>query len=201
MVKFGGLLVILSVVLLGVSLVPIFMPDNDSVLDFYQPFLCAPGETLTVRTVVTQDYDGTGYSGDFDCIRANETSYDVTAKATIYGIVAFVVPFLIGLFMLIIGFNRNMRGVVQQSAWGVNVPNNPMRFPMSGINMQGMNPPPAPSQMYNFDTTTANAPSKSELTARLEQLQNAYNAGLITSDEYNTTRANLLRDFANVDLP
>jgi hypothetical protein len=70
---------------------------------------------------------------------------------------------------------------------------------------------PAPSDKFNFDSaqTMQNIPKPStaaasssgqgggDLTARLKQLREAHDAGLISSDEYERTKSDLLRDFSD----
>lgn len=71
---------------------------------------------------------------------------------------------------------------------------------------------PPPSDKFNFDAaqTMQNIPKPStvtasssgqgvDLTARLKQLREAFDAGLITSEEYERTRSDLLRDFTDDD--
>jgi hypothetical protein len=69
----------------------------------------------------------------------------------------------------------------------------------------------APSDKFNFDSaaTMQNIPKPStaaptsgaqgggELTKRLKQLREAYDAGLISNDEYERTKSDLLRDFSD----
>jgi hypothetical protein len=65
-----------------------------------------------------------------------------------------------------------------------------------------------PSDRFNFDAaqTMQNIPKPStgassgqggDLTARLKQLREAYDSGLISSEEYERTRADLLKDFSD----
>lgn len=66
-----------------------------------------------------------------------------------------------------------------------------------------------PSDKFNFDTaqTMQNIPKPStattstqgggELTTRLKQLREAYDAGLISNEEYERTKSDLLRDFSD----
>jgi hypothetical protein len=68
-----------------------------------------------------------------------------------------------------------------------------------------------PSDKFNFDSAatmqnipkpstaaaTSNTPSGGELTSRLKQLREAYDAGLISNEEYERTKSDLLRDFSD----
>jgi hypothetical protein len=194
MAKLGGLLMLLSFVLLGFNLSPLLLSDNQPILKLMEPLLCAPGETLTMDVVVTQDFDGTGYSGDYDCMRRNESSYDVSDKAFVYAAISFVVPFLLGLTLFLVAWNRATRGIIPSGGWEIQTGGTTVQI--SGASMQSV--PLPPSQIYNFDAIPG-TPAPSELTNRLQQLRDAYNAGMISHDEYQRTRAEVLKDFANAD--
>lgn len=203
--KLGAFLIVIAVGLLFFNLSPLLFSDNEPILNIMEPVLCAPGENLTMRVIVTHDYDGTGYSGDYDCVRPNETSYDVSAKAFIMAGAMFVVPFLIGLFMVITAFNRSMRGMIPAGVMEINTGRPRSR----GMAAEVINAAP-PSQRYSFempavpDAAASSQPAEPPaetaapaLTARLQQLRDAYDTGMITYSEYERTRAELLKDFAN----
>jgi hypothetical protein len=147
-----------------------------------------------MQVLVTQDYDGTGYTGDYDCMRRNETSYDVSDKAFVYAAIAFVAPFLIGLTLFLMGWNRATRGVFPVR--GLQVQTGGASVQIGGRPVVSVGIPP--SLVYDFDAT-ASRPAASELTSRLQQLHDAYNAGMISHEEYQDTRAEVLKDFANGD--
>src|SRR5690606_30254094 len=182
--KLGVFLIILSFVTLAFGIVPLFVEGKEPFLNIMEPILCAPGENLTMEVVVTHHYDGTGYSGDFDCHRPNETSYDVTGKAFLLGAASFTVPFLIGLVMSIRAFNHAVRGVI---------PTNPAHY------NTGWGQPSVSTTVSNaFHSMNTPTAGNTELTQRLKQLRDAYDAGMISHEEYERTRADLLKDFANV---
>ena len=194
--KLGVFLIVVSFVALGFWLSPIIISDNQSILNLMKPILCAPGENLTMSVVVTQDFEGTGYSGDFDCIRPDETSYDVTGKSFIIAGASFTIPFLIGLFMSIAAFNRAVRGVIPTRTVEINTGwNTPS---MSTAVSEAFHSMSAPSNSVGFNAPMPPA-EETELTKRLKQLRDAYDAGMISHEEYERTKADLLKDFSNVD--
>lgn len=183
MVKSGALLMLVSFAALAFWLAPLFMIDSQPVLNILEPILCAPGETLTMEVVVTHDFDGTGYNGDYDCMRRDETTYDVSGKAFLLGAAGFAVPFTLGLLLFLAGINRDVRAARSANA----IPGGES-LPAWGA--------ATPSQTYSFDVNT-HTPASLDLAARLKQLRDAYEAGMITAQEYERTKADLLRDFSN----
>lgn len=94
----------------------------------------------------------------------------------------------------------------------------PSYSPSTGYSSAAVvNPPPAaPSDKFDFDAAATmmsipkppatpppaasdSAANDSALKGRLKQLRDAYDAGLISSDEYERSKSNLLRDFTDVD--
>jgi hypothetical protein len=194
--KLGLFLILVSFTALAFMLSTLFLEDKEPVLNILEPILCAPGENLTMSVVVTHDFDGTGYSGDYDCVRPDETSYDVTDKSFILAGAAFTIPFLIGLVMVIVAFNRAVRGVIPTGTVEINPAwNTPS---MSTSVSQAFHSQSVPSNTYSFDAP-ASTPGNTELTSRLKQLRDAYDAGMISHDEYERTRADLLKDFSSTD--
>ncbi len=81
---------------------PMFMPDNATLTNLLDSLLCETGEAYEARPIVTEDSEGTGYSLYAVCA-GERGERDVTPQQTIYGIVAFLVPFLPGLGLSVLG--------------------------------------------------------------------------------------------------
>lgn len=194
--KLGVFLMVLAFVALGFWLSTLFLEDKEPVLKLMEPILCAPGEKLTMQVIVTHDSDSTGYSGDYDCIRRDETSYDVSDKSFIIAAATFTIPFLIGLFLTIGAFNRAVRGVIPTGTLEINTGwrNQPS---LSTSMSQAFPSTSVASNNTHFDAPSA--PGNAELTNRLKQLRDAYDAGMISHEEYEHTKADLLKDFSNAD--
>lgn len=197
--KLGFLLILVGVGGLFFMLSPLFLTDNQPVLNILEPLLCAPDEKLTLQVITASYRPGeTSVSGDYDCLRPDETSYDVTDKAFLLGAAAFLVPFLFGLFMTIAAFNRAVRGVIPtrtvEFGSGWNQPD------MSTSVSQAIHSMSTPSNTAGFGAPApASTGGETELTKRLKQLRDAYDSGMISNEEYERTKADLLKDFSNVD--
>ena len=195
--KLGVLLILVGIGALVFMLSPLFLTDKQPILNILEPILCAQDEKLTLQVITASYRPGeTSISGDYDCVRANGTTYDVTDKSFILGAASFTVPFLIGLFMTIGAFNRAVRGVIPTRTVEINTGwNTPS---MSTSVSQALNSMSAPSNSVGFNTPAPPA-EETELTKRLKQLRDAYDSGMISNEEYERTKADLLKDFSNVD--
>jgi hypothetical protein len=195
MFKLGGLLILVAIAALGFMLAPLFLQDKTPVLNVMQPIFCEPGDKLTVEVITSHYRPGeTSVTGDYNCIRPNGTTYNVTDKSFIVGAAAFVVPFLIGLFLMIGAWNRSVRGVIPAGTVEINTGGSFSPFTPTTPYMN----PQSPSSGYSTGTG-ANPQGNTELTNRLKQLRDAYDAGMISNEEYERTRADLLKDFSNAD--
>jgi hypothetical protein len=106
------------------------------------------------------------------CLGDDEVERDVTDRWFLIGLVAFLAPFLVGLFALIFGVQRNaVKSAVNTASgsagWAV---------PGSGV------------MSVNTGSTGKNA----SLTQRLKELQEARDAGLISAVEYDRMRQQIL---------
>jgi hypothetical protein len=179
MAKMGCLLIILSTVALCVIVVIPVLPflNNSPEIDrFMQPLLCQPGETVRREQYSYQDFEGTAYSMNVYCVNNDEVERDVSARWFIMGAVAFTVPFLIGLFMFIYGVNRYSKNRVA-TLTTASLGNTGWAMPQSS--MMSVN-------------TTSSGVGKATLTQRLKELQDARDAGLISSIEFDKARQQIL---------
>src|SRR5215207_7814918 len=106
---FGCLLMIVAMILLIVIIVVPVLPftaDNVSIDTLLSRIFCQPGEQLTRDQYTTADSEGKGYSMNAYCDSAAGQRTDVTAKWFIYGGAAFLIPFLIGLALFIVGVRK-----------------------------------------------------------------------------------------------
>jgi hypothetical protein len=173
----GMLLIPVAVVMLMVFVVLPSVMDIKSIPplnNLLQTVLCEKGEILdTEQHVGPSDEGGTSYSATYSCMNSREVERDVTGRAVMLGIATFVVPLLVGLF-LIIGTSVGMAGRAATNAIG----SDPSAiFTIGGsrqVSAFGM-----PSQ-------------KGSVSDRLKALKNAYDQGLITESEYETKRQEIL---------
>lgn len=156
-----------AVVFMMFSIIPAVIPDSQAVLDILERFYCDnPGDQLSAEQIITHDSDGTGYSADYTCMGRDERPYNVTGKAIVLTIIGFTVPLLLGIFFFISAGSRLNRQIQPQVL---------QTYPSLGqIEAIGASP---------------------DLPARLQQLKDAYDQNLMTTDEYNRKREELLRDF------
>ncbi|MBZ0285366.1 MAG: SHOCT domain-containing protein [Anaerolineae bacterium] len=179
MARFGCLLMIVSfVVLCGLVVLPVipFLEDTKAFDDLLQPLFCQKGETVVREQYQTTDRDGTSYSMDVYCV-SEEGRRDVTAQWFLVGIVGFTAPFLIGLFAFIFGVNRGVRRVTVGGDTDI----------LGGGRTVDLSSFMSPSQ-----AATSSSGSSKSLSDKLKQIQEARDAGLITVDEYDRLRREIL---------
>lgn len=177
----GVLLDIFAVVALIVVVVLPAVTDIKtipSVNNMLQSVLCKTPETLRVEQHVYRYRPGsTSYSATYYC--ENETRQrNVTDTATLMGIAAFVVPLLLGVFLII---NGAMGAVKQRTMTAVGM------YDLSGmgVNMRVSN-------LSGLSTMSSGA--RGSTTDRLKALKQAYDQGLITEAEYETKRQSILNE-------
>jgi hypothetical protein len=171
----GGLLIPIAVIGLMLFVVLPSVIDIATVpalSNVLQTTLCEKGETLSTVRHVGPSYDGgTSYSATYYCTNNDEVRRDVTGRATMIGVAAFVIPFLIGLFM-IIGGSMGMAGRVATTAVGT-----------------------ALTMADGARSNSFGSPGvKDSTTERLRALKSAYDQGLITESEYENKRQSILNE-------
>lgn len=180
MAKLGCLLMIVSFVLLcGLVVLPVlpFLENTKAFDDVLETVFCQEGETVERDQYQTRDSEGTSYSMDLYCI-GEQGRRDVTGQWFLVGILGFMAPFLIGLFAFIFGVNRGVRRTVTINR-DTDVLGGGSTVDLSSF----MSPSqPAPSSSRGGKS----------LTDKLKQIQDARDAGLITSEEYDRLRQEIL---------
>lgn len=175
MAKLGCLLIILAVTgLIAIVVVPVlpFLNNSPQVDNFLQPLLCQQGETVRRDQYSYTDFEGTSYSMNVYCMGDDEVERDVSTRWFVIGMVAFLAPFLIGLFTFIFGVNRYTRNRVAT-----------LTTPSIGNTDWG-------SGVMSVNTVASS--SKPTLTERLKELQEARDAGLISAIEFDRARQQIL---------
>lgn len=166
------------------TVLPVLPPfaQNETIDTIIGTVVCQPGETVLRDQYQTQDSDGTGYSMDVYCINAREQREDVTGKWFLISIGAFLLPFLVGLFSFIFASNRASKNVaVPTTGFSVD--------PLSGrVNLGSSS---SPISGFNQSAVSFSAGKKS-LSDRLKEIQDARDKGLITEEEYDRIRQEIL---------
>lgn len=179
MAKLGCLLMIVSFVLLcGLVVLPVipFLEDTKAFDDILQSVFCKEGEAVERDQYQTRDSEGTSYSMDLYCI-GEEGRRDVTGQWFLVGMLGFMAPFLIGLFAFIFGVNRGVRRVTINRDSDV----------LGGGSTLDLSSFMSPSQ-----PVPSSSGGIKSLTDKLKQIQDARDAGLITSEEYDRLRQEIL---------
>jgi hypothetical protein len=162
----------------------------------------------------SSDNDGTSLSMTVYCEDAEEQRENVTEKWTLIGIAAFVVPFLVGLLLFLVGITRRAMkavessGIVSMGGFGRNPQVVVTRYgssssPIEGIDLDdtvlkvgGMEIPLGDFSSEQGETLKRSArqaaPGETTLAAKLRQIQEARDAGLISVDEYDRVRKEIL---------
>jgi hypothetical protein len=154
---------------------------------------------------------GGGRPVNWYCELEDGTQREITGKvaATIVG--AFLVPFLLGLFLTMIGSGIAMKNGAKRIMQNFGIDNlqgsQNMRVQSNVIDLrQGSsgyeNLPPESKQMIDSlrqgltgqsgFTSGQQTASSGSLTDKLRELESAYNQGLISKDEYDRTRTAIL---------
>jgi hypothetical protein len=181
-VGIGLALIGVAVVFLLFSVIPAVI-DSQFVLDILERVYCNAGDQLSaVRTSGPTHDGGTGYSAIYTCTHSNETQYDVTTRSWIITGVGFTVPLLLGIGVLI--FSRTDYGHAQEINTNQPIGSGRQAFRVGSVTIST----PAP-QRYAFDDLS---PSLSE---RLQDLEDAYAMNLVTREEYERKRADIMRRF------
>ncbi|MCC6803144.1 MAG: SHOCT domain-containing protein [Anaerolineae bacterium] len=218
----GCLLMIAAMVLLFALVVIPVIPqtaDNSTIDNYLKAILCQPTDRLIRDQYSYYDYDsdggGTAFSMNVYCENTAEQREDVTGKWTLISIGAFLAPFLLGLLLFIVGITRRAMKATQQignlvtaRSFGGSPQVMVTRYgssssPIEGLDINegvlkvgGMEIPlnnSSAQQVETFSRPTGQAaPGETTLAARLRQLQEARDAGLISMDEYDRVRKEIL---------
>ncbi|MBZ0288857.1 MAG: SHOCT domain-containing protein [Anaerolineae bacterium] len=225
------LMLIAFAALFLIVLLPTIQPDNAFALNLLQSLACDPGQKAEVEVIVTRDSDGTGYTPYLTCIGREGERIDASGKHFAIGMISFLIPFLIGLFMTIAGAQRRSRpspqtiwkegsipqegfttGVVSSSSSSISsgktfnpspkveVKDGALNVDGIEIRMDGLKPEhlqvfqgQSPVIMSSGMTSASGAVT---LAAKLKEIQEARDAGLISSEEYDRLRQEILDKLA-----
>jgi hypothetical protein len=204
MSKLGCLLGVLLdlvafVILFGIIVIPALpgAENNSTIMGVLEPLLCKPGETLTQTTSVIQDSRGTSRSPHYYCGMEPNAQREVTGRAVLYGAVGFVGPFLVGLLLSIVGMTSMARSAARKTIGGAlnltgsgttyeTAPDGSMTINAGGIPVRIV--PAARQAVPDLSPVHAEAP----VTEKLKQLQNLLAQNLISQEEYDRLRGQIL---------
>lgn len=190
----GCLLLIVSIVVMAVLVVlPVLGPfENNPLLMSVQTILhCPAGSRFEQEFTNYSDFRGQARQATSYCVDAEGQRTRVPdERLLVAGALGFVIPFLIGLFLLIGGISRSVsRRAASFASIGVNAGDDV-------IDVGGMKVRISQSPPIVFGASTTSIPSgasgESSLTAKLQQVKEALDKGLITQDEYDRLRKEIL---------
>jgi len=207
----GGLVMLTLIVL---PVLP-FGEGNPTLMNILAAVVCNPGEKFVQDFHTESDLRGTARGGPVYCIAPNETQTEVTGSLMVRAVIGSLIPFFAGLFFLT---SKPKRPAMVSSAGNTQVYTLPTTFTTQSftssdgfqmphievkdgvlkvdgfeIHMDGI----SPEHLKLFQGTSpifmggaqTNAGS---LAAKLKELQEARDSGLITGDEYDRLRKEIL---------
>jgi len=190
----GIVLMVFAFVILGLFIIApaVFTMDDAPLLkNVMQTLVCEPNEVLTARYSTYSTPGTTTRSTALSCVDNEKHGRDVSGQIIGVGAVGYLVPFLVGLFMTLLagrpsektdsattgGFNDS---VAQERRARVEATRKDMEKLIAQQAMRDDHPAPIKGHL--------------PLAQRLQELKDAYSAGLITESEYSTKRAALLNE-------
>src|SRR5262249_17080337 len=206
----GVILLLFAFAVMAVFIViPAVLPsisDAPFIRDTLQTLLCKEGQTLTDKHRTFPQPGRPVTTITTSCVNNEGQSRDVTGQAILYGIVGYLVPFLTGLFMVIIGANRRRRYTMQSfsTLGGQGFSMNNLNY-MDNLKMAGLDVNVDPDGKVTVKLPDGRVISGQQgmvsafgnvnsLTDRLKELKSAYDAGLITQSEFEAKREEILKE-------
>lgn len=178
MARLGCLLTIFSFVwLCGFTILPVlpFTASTPEIDRYLTPLLCEPGETLN-RNQSSYSYrpGSISFTMHPECVNSEGQERSVKDRFILLGVGVYLATFLPGLFLFIAGITRATRKMVTQT------------MSDNGINIRVFSLDDGTIQPGAVQTSTAS------LTDRLRQLEEARDNGLISDEEYDRLRQEIL---------
>jgi hypothetical protein len=209
LVIIGTILIIAAFVVMGLFIVgPAIAPSLDDVplmKSVLQSVLCKGSEKLTADYSTYSTRPGnTTRSVEMGCVNNENQAREVSGQAILYGVVGYLIPFLLGLFMVISGAGGSRRRVVLTTNSAFGQFGDMLNQGGMSINNAGFQVTVDPSgkvevktpdgQVYtpsaSFSGMTSSASSTTE---RLQQLKTMHDSGLITEAEYEAKKQEILK--------
>ncbi len=195
--RVGIALMVIAFAILGYFIViPAVMPsvqDTPWLHGPYQALFCHSGETLGSDSETYHPRPGeTDTTLTLSCVDAQGNARDVSGSVIAVGMIGYLAPFLIGLFMWTTGNNQKKQTATPTYA---DVYNGKLGKESITVNRGGRQITVDKNGDYGVgvsDSSATDADSPSALK-RLKTLKTAYEQGLITQDEYESKREELLK--------
>jgi len=152
-------------------------------------YLCEPNESIIVerRTIAQATVNFTTF---YYCEDSEGQRRDITARYGLASTLGFLIPFGFGMPILMLGvwLNRRARRKAMTSNLGVYNLSGGATVKMSNSNLSPTQQAQVEQVLLSVGNAFGTAESPNTLADRLKQLQDAYEQGLISSEEYEQTR-------------
>jgi hypothetical protein len=196
----GKWMLLLGIVLMVVAMIALVMGLSNSpqTIAISQALVCQPGEKYS-EALGRSVYSGTESMGRefFAYCESDGSRRDVTPQAFAVKAGMFAVPFVLGLLLFVFGiFVMVWRGSRSLIGQVVTATTSGSGQPVSKIIVNGQPvdsmPPEIDQMLKGFFGDSTQPQNRANLTDRLRQLQEAYDARLISKDEYERVRQQIL---------
>ncbi len=180
--------VILTLFIIAPSVVS-SLDDAPLLKNIMQIAVCKPNEVLTAAYSTYDTPTSTTRSLDTSCVDSEHNARDVSQQIIGIGAVGYLGPFLIGLFMAMLGRPGDKKQTdVASPAVGIDVADRTARVHRLEAREKSS------GKVSNVNPSGQGQPDHLPLAQRLRELKEAFNAGLITEAEYKAKRNELLKE-------
>lgn len=175
--------------ILGTELAP------DTFNGLIETLLCRGDETYNLET--SSGYrPGLTYI-DMTCISPGGSARDVTLWYFAVTGTSFIIPFMLGLMLLMRGLKPVMSATIRTGSAPGAIRINNQTLDLDALMEQARSQPGGHTQTFiSTSAPGSGGGSGNTLADRLRQLQEAYDAGLLTQAEYENQRRQIMRDFS-----
>lgn len=195
----GRLLILLGIMLIFASIIfmglVLGMAGEDISAQIISPFACEDNETLILYSRTVSDFDGTSQMIDFFCEDSEGQERHVTLTAVMVIIIGFTGLLLAGIFATIVGAGITSKNTVKNLSVGILSGEYSSTVDLrDGTYKHGQAQlsPELRSIMKQASVQLEQLSGGDTLADKLQQLQEAYQQGLITTEEYDKVRAAIL---------
>lgn len=195
---FGIGLMVLAFGIMGFFMLPLLFEGNESVMAIQAAVLCGPGETFTTDFYTMSDLRGTARGGQVYCVAEDGTRTEATGKSMLYAMIGFIVPFMLGLFLAMRGASKQSQGSLDDllaasgqggfTSGSVQVDRRTYEIDPKSVDVKAL------LQQFGIDAGDGVQVQRGggSLTEQLKDLQAAYDKQLITREEYDRLRQQIL---------
>lgn len=196
---FSVILSILAFAVMGFFILPLIFEGNETVMEWQAAVLCKSGETFTTDFRAQTDLRGTVRGGQVYCVDENGAFTNVTSKSIVYAGGGFTLFFLLGLFLGIRsismtaqdGIGQLLQPHMQGGAAGgsVQVSRSSYQIDPGKVDLNALL---KQFGVENVDLEQIDRGGSRTLTEQLKDLQTAYDKQLITREEYERLRQEII---------